>query len=94
MPGRIVSLLGSSTIPTIPGFWVCDECWALCRQEDAFRHEQWHVNLSTAVHDFDSRPVVIERPRDDLALRREIDGLYILLGEDPPFNDPEPTRAV
>jgi hypothetical protein len=93
MPGELRNIFANAIAPTF-SMWQCGECAAFVDPSQVWKHETWHQQMMDAIHNVDSRPVVIERPRDDLALRREIDGLYILLGEDPPFNDPESVRAV
>jgi hypothetical protein len=70
----------------------CLFCYALVEKNEAWRHDAWHSGVDQP------QPVVVERvvlAGDDVvaAVKHHIDGLYILLGEDPPFNEIEPAHA-
>lgn len=92
MPGSNVSILTTAQTTAI-NLWVCGECGALCRPDEGWKHEQWHNTLVDSM--LANLSDIRTAPMPSLAeVRRQIDGLYILLGENPPFNESEPARAA
>lgn len=69
----------------IAGLMTCVECGALVGAKHTWQHQNWHQQV-------DNLPKVqesIERYDEAIAFMRYwIDGLHILLGEEPVFNPP------
>jgi hypothetical protein len=65
-------------------FQQCVACGALLNDSGLWQHQQWHESLVP------KEITIPEFPRDVMDLMGHIDALYILLGEDPPFNVGDP----
>ena len=65
-------------------FQQCVACGALLNDSGLWMHQQWHESLAP------KEVTIPEFPRDVSDLMGHIDALYILLGEDPPFNVGDP----